>query len=82
MRWAATRLNVTDPSVKRARSGGNSTVFEIAAGEARWFLKIGHDVDGLIMAAVPGTDLAALTKSRPLTASSKCSPPRSRHSIR
>jgi kanamycin kinase len=32
---------VTDPVVKRACSGDNSTVFEITAGNARWFLKIG-----------------------------------------
>jgi kanamycin kinase len=32
---------VTDPVVKRARSGENSTVFEITSGDARWFLKIG-----------------------------------------
>jgi kanamycin kinase len=32
---------VTDPVVKRARSGDNSTVFEITSGDARWFLKIG-----------------------------------------
>jgi aminoglycoside phosphotransferase len=39
--WAAGRLNVTDPVVKRARSGDNSTVFEITSGDSRWFLKIG-----------------------------------------
>jgi aminoglycoside phosphotransferase len=32
---------VTDPIVKRARSGANSTVFEITSADARWFLKIG-----------------------------------------
>ena len=30
--WAAGRLNVTDPVVKRARGGDNSTVFEITSG--------------------------------------------------
>jgi aminoglycoside phosphotransferase len=40
-RWAAAQLNVTSPSVKRARSGDNSTVFEITAADTRWFLKIG-----------------------------------------
>jgi hypothetical protein len=30
--WAAARLNVTDPSVNRARGGDNSTVFEIESG--------------------------------------------------
>jgi len=92
-RWAAAQLNVTDPSVKRAHSGDNSTVFEIAAGDTRWFLKIGHRLarecaglrwlqgrlpvpqvvafdqvggaDALLMAAVPGTNLAALAKSQP-----------------
>jgi kanamycin kinase len=92
-RWAAAQLNVTDPSVKRAHSGENSTVFEIAAGDTRWFLKIGDRLarecaglrwlqgrlpvpqvvafdqmggaDALLMAAVPGTNLAALAKSRP-----------------
>lgn len=92
-RWAAVQLNVTDLSVKRARSGDNSTVFEIAAGDTRWFLKIGDRLarecaglrwlqgrlpiprvvafdqmggaDALLMAAVPGTNLAALAKSRP-----------------
>jgi len=90
-RWAAAQLNVKDPSVKRARSGDNSTVFEIRAGDARWFLKIGdrlarecaglrwlqgrlpvprvvafdqlEGADALLMAAVPGTDLAARAKS-------------------
>jgi aminoglycoside phosphotransferase len=92
-RWAAVQLNVTDLSVKRARSGDNSTVFEIAAGDTRWFLKIGDRLarecaglrwlqgrlpiprvvafdqmggaDALLMGAVPGTNLAALAKSRP-----------------
>jgi aminoglycoside phosphotransferase len=41
IRWAVDRLNVPDPAVKRARSGDNSTVFEIEAGDARWFLKVG-----------------------------------------
>ena len=91
-RWAAVQLNVTDLSVKRARSGDNSTVFEIAAGDTRWFLKIGDRLarecaglrwlqgrlpiprvvafdqmggaDALLMAAVPGTNLAVLAKSR------------------
>jgi aminoglycoside phosphotransferase len=35
------RLNVPFPVVKKARSGDNSTVFEIMSGDARWFLKIG-----------------------------------------
>jgi hypothetical protein len=39
--WAAARLNITDPAVKRARGGDNSTVFEIESGDVRWFLKIG-----------------------------------------
>jgi kanamycin kinase len=39
--WAIDRLNVPFPVVKKARSGDNSTVFEIASGDARWFLKIG-----------------------------------------
>jgi aminoglycoside phosphotransferase len=39
--WAISRLNTPDPDVKRARSGDNSTVFEIASGDLRWFLKIG-----------------------------------------
>ena len=92
-RWAAAQLNVTNLSVKRARSGDNSTVFEITAGYTRWFLKIGHRLarecaglrwlqgrlpvpqvvafdqirgaDALLMAAIPGTNLAALAKSRP-----------------
>ena len=91
--WAAARLNVTDPSVNRARGGDNSTVFEIESGDVRWFLKIGDRlarecavlgwlqgrlpvprivafdqvgaVDALLMTAVPGTNLAALAKSRP-----------------
>jgi aminoglycoside phosphotransferase len=91
--WAAARLNVTDPSVNRARGGDNSTVFEIESGDVRWFLKIGdrlarecaglrwlagrlpvpqvvafdrvENADALLMTAVPGTDLAALAKSRP-----------------
>jgi aminoglycoside phosphotransferase len=32
---------VADPSVNRARSGDNSTVFEVESGDVRWFLKIG-----------------------------------------
>jgi aminoglycoside phosphotransferase len=32
---------VANPAVKRARSGDNSAVFEITAGNARWFLKVG-----------------------------------------
>jgi kanamycin kinase len=91
--WAAARLSVTDPRVNRARSGDNSTVFEIESGDGRWFLKIGDrlarecaalgwlagrlpvpqvvafnqvaGVDALLMTAVPGTNLAALAKSRP-----------------
>jgi aminoglycoside phosphotransferase len=39
--WALDRLNVPFPIVKKARSGDNSAVFEIASGDARWFLKIG-----------------------------------------
>jgi kanamycin kinase len=39
--WALDRLNVPFPVVKKARSGDNSTVFEIASGDQRWFLKIG-----------------------------------------
>jgi aminoglycoside phosphotransferase len=39
--WSVDRLNVTDAAVKRARSGDNSTVFEIMAADERWFLKIG-----------------------------------------
>jgi kanamycin kinase len=39
--WALDRLNVPFPIVKKARSGDNSTVFEIGSGDARWFLKIG-----------------------------------------
>ena len=89
----AAQLNVTNPCVKRARSGDNSTVFEIAAADARWFLKIGdrlarecaglrwlkarlpvpqvvafdqvEGADALLMAAIPGTNLAALAKERP-----------------
>ena len=30
------------PVVKKVRSGENSTVFEIASGDQRWFLKIGR----------------------------------------
>jgi kanamycin kinase len=41
IRWAGDRLNVANPAVTRARSGDNSTVFEIAAGDGRWFLKVG-----------------------------------------
>jgi aminoglycoside phosphotransferase len=91
--WAAARLNLSDPCVNRARSGDNSTVFEITSGDARWFLKIGDRLarecaglrwlagrlpvpqvvafdqvgatDALLMTAVPGTNLAALAKSRP-----------------
>jgi kanamycin kinase len=91
--WAAARVNITDPAVKRARGGDNSTVFEIESGDVRWFLKIGDRlarecavlgwlqgrlpvpqvvgfdqvgaVDALLMTAVPGTNLAALAKSRP-----------------
>jgi aminoglycoside phosphotransferase len=33
--WAADRLNVAEPAVKRARSGDNSTAFEIEAGDGR-----------------------------------------------
>ena len=32
---------MAEPVVSRVRSGDNSTVFEIAAGDARWFLKVG-----------------------------------------
>jgi hypothetical protein len=46
---------VIDPVVKPARSGGNSTVFEITLGAA----------DALLMMAVPGTHLAARWKYQP-----------------
>jgi aminoglycoside phosphotransferase len=39
--WALDRLNVPFPVVKKVRSGETSTVFEIASGDQRWFLKIG-----------------------------------------
>jgi kanamycin kinase len=39
--WAFDHLNVPFPVVKKARSGDNSAVFEIASGDQRWFLKIG-----------------------------------------
>jgi aminoglycoside phosphotransferase len=45
IRWAADRLNVPDPVVKKARGGDNSTVYEIASVEARWFLKIGDHLE-------------------------------------
>jgi kanamycin kinase len=88
--WALDRLNVPVPVVKKARSGDNSTVFEIASGDQRWFLKIGDHLapecarlewlqgrlptpevvafdpvgeqEALLMAAVPGTNLAVLAK--------------------
>jgi hypothetical protein len=59
IRWAADRLNVADPAFKRTRSGDNSTVFEITAGNARWFLK------AQLTAAGPGTSIARLAKSLP-----------------
>jgi hypothetical protein len=40
--WAIGRLNVPFPAVKKAWSGDRSTVFEIASGDERWFLKIGR----------------------------------------
>ena len=46
---------MTDPIVSRARSGGNSTVFEITLGAA----------DALLMTPVPGTHLAARSKCQP-----------------
>jgi aminoglycoside phosphotransferase len=46
---------VTDPIVSRARSGGNSTVFEITLGAA----------DALLMTPVTGTHLAARSKCQP-----------------
>jgi aminoglycoside phosphotransferase len=46
---------VTDPVVKRARSGDNSTVFEITL----------ESVDALLRTAVPGTHLAARSKCQP-----------------
>jgi kanamycin kinase len=39
--WALDRLNVPSPIVTKSRIGDNSTVFEIASGDTRWFLKIG-----------------------------------------
>jgi aminoglycoside phosphotransferase len=39
--WAFDRLNIPFPVVEKARGGDNSTVFEIASGDARWFLKTG-----------------------------------------
>jgi len=45
IRWAVDRLNVTDPVVKKAWSGDNSTVYEIASAERRWFLKIGDHLE-------------------------------------
>jgi aminoglycoside phosphotransferase len=42
--WALDRLNVPFPVVKKVRSGESSTVFEIASGDQRWFLKIGRQL--------------------------------------
>jgi hypothetical protein len=52
---AASRLNVTDPVVRRALSGDNSTVFKITPGAA----------DALLMTAVPDTNLAVWSKCQP-----------------
>jgi kanamycin kinase len=41
IRWAVDHLNAPDPVVKEAWRGDNSTVYEIASDEARWFLKVG-----------------------------------------
>jgi aminoglycoside phosphotransferase len=46
---------VTDPAVKRARGGGNGTVFEITLGAA----------DALLMTAVRGAHLVARSKCQP-----------------